>query len=214
MPSRAVVVKIIKPLIALSLVACLSISLSCFRRPEYVPLNTKSLKGSGKVFFVPLGDFPSSEVERLVTYYRNKYGLSIETLPSLPLDSSVVNPERKQLIAEAVIDLMKNGNPSLVADRQAILIGLTTEDMYIQKYDWRFSFSWRQEGRYAVVSNARMNLGASSISEEKLNSRLRKMVTKNIGIMYYGLQQSNDPRSVLYKDIGGISELDYMGEDF
>jgi hypothetical protein len=40
------------------------------------------------------------------------------------------------------------------------------------------------------------------------------MVTKNIGIMYFKLQQSDDPRSVLYKNIGGISELDAMGEEF
>ena len=40
------------------------------------------------------------------------------------------------------------------------------------------------------------------------------MVTKSIGILYYGLRPSDDPRSVLYKSVGGISELDYMGEEF
>jgi hypothetical protein len=69
-------------------------------------------------------------------------------------------------------------------------------------------------GKYAVVSNARMNLGGPMISEERVKSRLRKMVTKNIGILYYRLPQSNDLRSVLYKNVGGISELDYMGEEF
>jgi hypothetical protein len=43
---------------------------------------------------------------------------------------------------------------------------------------------------------------------------LRKMVTKNIGVLYYHLPQSNNPQSVLYQNVGGISELDYMGEEF
>jgi len=86
--------------------------------------------------------------------------------------------------------------------------------MYIAQYDWQFTFSWRQERKYAVVSDARMRLGAKVVPAEKVASRLRKMVTKNIGVLYFHLPQSNDPRSVLYKSVGGISELDYMGEEF
>ena len=183
-------------------------------RPPYVPLDKTTLKGSGKIYFVPLEDFPRSDVETLTDYYKSKYGLAIETLPSVPLSDAVVNAERKQLIAEAVVALIKSAYANLVNDPNAILIGLTTEDMYIDRYDWQFTFSWRQEGRYAVVSNARMNLGRQPVSAEKINTRLRKMVTKNIGIMYYRLNQSDDPRSVLYKNVGGISELDRMGEDF
>ena len=40
------------------------------------------------------------------------------------------------------------------------------------------------------------------------------MVTKYIGVMYYGLTESSDPRSVLYGNILGVSDLDNMGEDF
>lgn len=198
------------PAILLALI--LSLSLNCAPRTKYEPLDTKKLKGSGKLYFIPLGDFPPSEVEKLVAYHKSKYGLSIETMPHLALDSSVMNSERRQITAEAVISSIKEKNSVLVNDPQAILIGLTTEDMYIAQYDWQFSFGWRQEGRYAVISNARMGLGRPSA--EKAHSRLRKMVTKNIGILYYRLRQSDDPRSVLYKNVGGISELDAMGEEF
>ena len=47
-----------------------------------------------------------------------------------------------------------------------------------------------------------------------LHSRLRKTITKCIGIFYYRLLQSNDPRSVMYKSILGLEELDRVGEDF
>lgn len=197
---------------AIFLALSLALSLDCTPRPKYVPLDTRNLKGSGRIYFVPLGDFPPSEIEKLVAYYKSKYGLSIETLPHLALDSEVMNSERYQITAETVISSIKEKHPELASDPQAILIGLTTEDMYIAQYDWQFTFGWRQEGRYAVVSKARMGLGRPSA--DQAHSRLRKMVTKNIGILYYRLRPSEDPRSVLYKDVGGISELDYMGEEF
>ena len=47
-----------------------------------------------------------------------------------------------------------------------------------------------------------------------MQKRLRKAVTKDIGILYFGKDPSSDPRSVLYGDIGGIEDLDRVSEDF
>ncbi len=47
-----------------------------------------------------------------------------------------------------------------------------------------------------------------------IQSRLRKMVNKNIGIMCYGRSQNTNPRSVLFGNVGGTDELDLMTEDF
>ncbi|HVG31186.1 MAG TPA: hypothetical protein VM864_15865 [Pyrinomonadaceae bacterium] len=202
-----------RKLLALALCAsCFVASAGCAGGSRYVPLDAKSLKGHGRIYFVPLGDFPPDKAQGLRLYYRQKYGLSVELLARLPLDASAVNSRRQQLTAEEVVALMKGAHPELVADPQAILIGLTDDDMYIEQYDWQFTFSWRQEGRYAVVSDARMTLGRAG--EGLSESRLRKMVTKNIGVLYYRLAQSDDPRSVLYKSVGGLRELDRMGEDF
>ena len=191
--------------------ACLFLIFGCACRGAYVPIDKQKLKGSGKIYFVPLGDFSPAKVEVLVAYYRDKYGISVETLPAVPLTPSALNSGRHQLVAEAVIELIKAANPDLVKDPGAILIGLTGEDMYISQYSWQFTFSWRQEGKYAVVSDARMSIDSRGVPAM---SMLRKMVTKNIGILYYRLPQSDDPRSVLYKNVGGIEELDYMGEEF
>jgi hypothetical protein len=67
------------------------------------------------------------------------------------------------------------------------------------------------------VSTARRDrdcLGLVTVSHERMTSRLRKMVTKNIGILYFRLPLSDDPRSVLYSKIGGAQEFDRMSEDF
>jgi len=43
--------------------------------------------------------------------------------------------------------------------------------------------------------------------------RLQKLVTKSIGLMYFGLL-SDDPGSVLYRSILGPQDLDRMSEEF
>jgi predicted Zn-dependent protease len=182
----------------------------------HVPTNNKDLKGSGNLYFVPLGDFPAATVKELASFYRSKYGLRIQILPNVPLTAAAINPDRKQLIAERAIELMKQANPQLQTDPQAILIGLTKADMYIARYNWRFSFSFREQGKYAVVSTGRMDFPVvkKPASQALVMSRLRKMVTKNVGILYFHLPQSDNPRSVLYRNVDGIRELDYMSEDF
>jgi len=44
--------------------------------------------------------------------------------------------------------------------------------------------------------------------------RLQKLVTKSIGLMYFGLPLSDDPGSVLYRNILGPRDLDRMSEEF
>jgi len=191
------------------------LSTGCFRKRGSAPVDKSRLKGWGTVYLVPLGDFPDDLTGELVAFYRDKYQLNVQTLPNVPVSEAAMNSQRQQLIAEEAIDLMKQANPQLQQDPKAILIGLTNEDMYIQQKNWQFSFSWREQGKYAVVGG-RMEVrnGRRPVTEPLVEKRIRKMVTKNVGILYYRLPLSDNPRSVLYRDVGGISDLDYMGEDF
>jgi hypothetical protein len=90
-------------------------------------------------------------------------------------------------------------------------------DMYIPSFPWRYAFSYRRQDRLAVVSTARMDrgcLGLFTAGKERRLARLRKMVGKNLGVLYFGLPLSDDPRSLLYANIGGPQELDVMSEIF
>ena len=40
------------------------------------------------------------------------------------------------------------------------------------------------------------------------------MVTKNVGLLYYLLPENTNPKSVLYRNISGLEDLDNIGEDF
>lgn len=168
------------------------------------------------LYFLPLGEFSGTLIQELGDHYKQKFGLTVSVLPGLPLEGRTIDGDRRQVIAEELIETMRLKHQSLVTNSKAVIIGLTSADMYIRRYRWQFAFTFRKDGKYAVVSTARMdpvNLGEPP-NDDRLRSRLRKMVTKNIGLLYFGLHQSNNPQSVLYNQIGGVEELDAAGENF
>lgn len=172
--------------------------------------------GNEKLYFIPVGRFSSGSLKKLVSYYQRKPGVNAITTQPIPLELPAIDKQRQQLIAEEVIELIKRRYPKLAADPNAILIGLTDEDMYIRDKTWRFAFCYRADGRFAVVSSARMNpvkLGEAA-DNGLLDSRMRKMVLKNIGLLYYLLPANSDWKSVLYRDVESVKDLDRMGEDF
>jgi predicted Zn-dependent protease len=88
--------------------------------------------------------------------------------------------------------------------------------MYLLDKDWNFAFGLR-EGHYAVVSSARMDVddpGGAPGDSALLHKRLVKMVSRDIGFLYYGLSPSPNPHSVVRESLMGTDELDEMGEDF
>ncbi len=58
------------------------------------------------MYFVPFGDFPAATTEALATYYQGKYGLAIGTLLPVTIPATVVDAQRRQLVAEKVLALM------------------------------------------------------------------------------------------------------------
>ena len=170
-----------------------------------------------KVYFVPIDAFSEQQMQHLVHYYHDKFDLDVEVLQSIPVDTSLVNASRRQLRAEKVVARVHAAFPDLARDPKNILIGFTSHDIYPESQDWRFAFGWRiPELSAAVVSTAVMNVKNPRVSVEVAapEVRLRKVVTKDLGILYYGLPVNNNPKSVLYNQILGIRELDSVGEDF
>jgi hypothetical protein len=172
------------------------------------------------LYLARLGDFPLDRAEDLVDYYRSKYGVEATLLPLARLDPAAWDKQRQQVVAEAAIWSIKTVHADVAGDPGAVIIGLISADLYIRKRpDWRWAFGFRGQGasdnrRLAVVSTARMAWPRGRAGDDITSVRLRKMVTRYIGLMYFGLPLSKDPRSVLYDDVGGVDDLDRMGEDF
>ena len=173
-------------------------------------------RGKEKLYFVPLNNFSGASITRLANSCKQKTGIDVVVMQPVPFALSTVDKRRQQVIAEEAINLMKLRYPNLASDPNAVVIGVTDEDLYIRGEDWQWAFGYRMQGRFAVVSSARMNpanLGGAA-NDVLTESRLRKMVLKNIGVLYYLLPLNHDPRSVLYEDVGAVEDLDKMGEDF
>jgi predicted Zn-dependent protease len=169
-----------------------------------------------KIYLVAIGEMRSVRLDTLQAYYKQRYDLTVEVLPPVAFEPVVVDERRRQLIAEELIELMKRRYPEHARNPRSILIGITEGDMYIRGVDWRFAFAKRDADRFAVVSSARMDpVNFGYLPEDELReARLRKMVSKNIGILYYKLPQKSDRKSVMFGPILGIDDLDSMGEDF
>ena len=174
-----------------------------------------SAKPGTKICFVPLNDFPIGELEDLQRYYKRKYDVEISISKAARLEPELRDTARQQYRAEDLAASLRRALPEY--DTNTILIGLTSEDIYPVSQNWRFAFGWRSSATVsAVVSTARLSLPNAELpaTAQIFSERLRKVVTKDIGIFYFGLPQSSNPRSVLYDQILGIEELDEVGEDF
>ena len=57
------------------------------------------------------------------------------------------------------------------------------------------------------------NLGGAA-NDLLTESRMRKMLLKNIGILYYHMPLNHDPKSLLFEDVDEVDDLDKMSDDF
>ena len=106
--------------------------------------------------------------------------------------------------------------PDELADPNVVLIGLTPVDLYFEQKDWRYAFGVRGMPPYpqSVISTFRMN--PETFGEDGddglLFIRARKMFSRHIGLLYYGLPESSDSESLLYSSILSLSDLDHLQE--
>jgi predicted Zn-dependent protease len=173
-------------------------------------------RGKEKLYFVPLNNYSAAAVTRLVNFCKQKIGVEPTVMQPVPFVLTTVDKKRQQVIAEEAVELMKLKYRDLVMDPNAVVIGLTDEDMYIRNKNWQWAFAYWTQRRFAVVSSARMNptnLGGTA-NDVLTEARLRKMLLKNIGVLFYMYPTNYDPNSVLYDGVQSVEDIDKMGEDF
>jgi YD repeat-containing protein len=175
-----------------------------------------NLKPYGHLYLIPIGQIKSLNLQELISYYNDALGLKIELLAAIPFEERVRDQQRRQLIAEELINLMRRRLPKLANDPSAILLGITEEDMYIRSYGWSFAVNLRRQSRFGVVSSYRLQPVLSGIAhnQELLTTRVRKLVSKNVGVLVYRLPLNDDPTSLLYSGGLGGRDFDKMIESF
>lgn len=169
-----------------------------------------------QIYFVPIGAFPDTMTQDLIRHYDQTLHLRIRPLPALPVTDDMVDQAREQLIGEEVIRKMKEQWPDLATDPNVRLLGMTGDDMFIRSKQWHFAFALREEGRFALVSKHRMDPTFFKLppNDDVMIARMRKMLTKQIGLQYYGLPNRQEKTSVLFSSILGLDDLDAMSPEF
>lgn len=170
-----------------------------------------------RICLVPIGQPKYVDLAGLAAHYQERFGLTVGVLPPVRAGLSELDITRRQLVGEELVALMRRSYPELDADPNALLIGITESDLYLRGIpSWNWAFAGRTDGRFAIISTARMDPYFYRLepSSELLNTRARKMTTKTIGLLYFGLPLSKDPKSILYDSILGLDDLDAVGEDF
>jgi predicted Zn-dependent protease len=190
----------------------------CFYDDTSVPLeaiDVSVLRPTGRVVLVPIDDFPADRARAIADYFATTFGVRIDVAPAMTWPENAYVPERRQMNSAVMLTRLEEAYVTAIPP--VIAIALTTRDMFNPAVNWAYVFSYRRNNRVAVVSPARMDrgcMGVFSADESRIMARLRKMVGKNIGLMYFGLEMSTDPLSMLYANIGGPQELDAMSERF
>lgn len=175
--------------------------------------------GPGKFYLVALGKLSRVTLDPLPGYFRHRFGLEVVRLPELPLDLGLRAPQKDNphaVEADKVIEYLKRSFPEVVADPEAVLIGVTDSQLAAKAFGWSRSFTIRRQGRFAVISTQLMGpwTPTEAANPEVVQVRLRKVLLKDVGLLYFKLPLSSDPTSVLLTTIGSTTSLDLMTEEF
>lgn len=164
------------------------------------------------ICLVPLGRVSPELVRHLVEYYDEEYGLKVGVLRPTAIPEAMLNQRRNQVDALDLAELVQNEFWLDAQSRQTLLIGLTPVDIYIGTSDWRYAFGLRDP--QPIISTCRMDPAAYGLPADTdlMFSRARKLVSKYIGLFYYGLPPNNDPRSPMFDNILSPADLDRMDE--
>lgn len=166
------------------------------------------------VYLIPLGLDEPESLQWAPPYYKAELGIDVTLLPAVPLDSSLIDWKRNQLNGDRCIDeFLQRKHAELARDPFAIVIAVTSHDIYAPSLGWTYVENLRSEGRFAVVSSARLHPPAplEKMNPEWLNARLQKLLTKNLAILYFDLPMSSDYTSLVSGGVLSGSEIDQMG---
>jgi predicted Zn-dependent protease len=168
------------------------------------------------VYLAPFDDFPKQIVKDLQDYFEDKHGIAIGVLPRVRVAEEAVDPQRRQLIADRLLEDLDAARGADHPDW--VVIGLTVDDIMMEdRPDWAFVFSLRsQPAGLAVVSIARMDPRnfREPADDDLLFERAAKMVGKNVGALHLDLPMSDDPASVMYNGLTSLDALDRVDADF
>jgi YD repeat-containing protein len=168
------------------------------------------LKGTGRIYLMQVGPHTAPySLDDFAGWLHNKYSLDVQILPPMAFNPADWNPSRKQYVAELLYQRIEHEHPDLAADPNAYLIGFTDADMYPVYQNWPSTYAERDLlHRAAIISSDGLQgfvpFGvkvAADLRARQLQAKLRRILLKNVAILYWHLPVNNDPTSVLHQPL-------------
>ena len=165
-----------------------------------------------RIIFAPTDDAAFEAMQRLAPQLEAKLGLDVHVMGCLALPLESRNVQRQQISGQAILRSIHNDYPiDLIPPAGSVGIAVTSDDLYIEGKNWRYAWAYRDGGSFAVVSTHQLEWRAS---QALLETRLRKVLMKQIGVLYYKYPLSNNPRNVMYSSIFSLETLDEIEERY
>jgi predicted Zn-dependent protease len=158
------------------------------------------------VLIVPIGEGRPRDLDRYAADYRSEYGLQVQIGDPIPLEPRAYDPGRRQFVAQDLLATLRSYRPAEPGSNR-IVVGITSADMYPRDVPWNFAFAWRASDGYAVLSSARI------VDHGRFYDRwwtFRKLLTRELGFLCFGLPATTDPYDLLYQDLNSQTDLERM----
>ncbi len=191
----------------------LLLALGCASNAPSPPPNPRQ----ADVYLIPIGGLRLDYVQSLSRYYERKFSLQVEVSPSVQPGARYLSPDGKQVVAAVLLTLLQSSIGNTSDNPRALMVAITDFDLVAPRGSRGQVFSVLGGKCCAVISTARIDprtTGGLSTDEE-VAIRMRKLVTRAIALLYFGLQPNDDPTSILYAGQGAtltLEELDRLDE--
>jgi predicted Zn-dependent protease len=187
----------------------------CFRVQDAIDSNDECRGDARRICIVPLGQVPVELIHHLADHYRTVYAVDVRVTRPLGIPTDMAEPLRQQVDASRLINYMIGAFPAY-ANPDAVFIGVTVLDIYNSEQHYRYLLGVKRSyvDPIGVVSTFRMDpaMYGEPKNQELFYSRVRKMTSKYVGMLFFGVPVSQDPTSPMYDSIGGPDDLDAMTE--
>jgi serine/threonine protein kinase/predicted Zn-dependent protease len=172
----------------------------------------EGFSGEGDVYLLTFDDVSYVRMKHLYKKLSVQLGVRIVITGCMNMS---FDSTRQQFVAEELVGRVADIREIIIP--RPMVMGITSNDLYIKQLGWAWAFGmYELETGNSVISSARMdpkNFGASK-DEALLETRLRKMIMRYLGLLYFKKPPSNDPKSVLYGTLSGVADLDSREERF
>ena len=97
---------------------------------------SRSLARKGSAVSRALGSSAASEVTDLAKFLREECGVEAEVLPAMEPPEAAHHLQRKQWIADMLLEAMAAKFPDIAGDADARIIGVIDDDIYPRSLNW------------------------------------------------------------------------------